>query len=201
MPLPKLKRNCKYPWTRFSEIKSPLPFFICPLYRINPLFALAKKKTSIENVFPTPSNLGNCTKLEPKNSGVEPTGRVSKISHDDPERPGGHLQTNSPGPVGSHTEPLPQGLEKQGLTEFSQNSPVNWASHSHRKDSISGDSHVPPFLHGTLEHGFEPHSWMPSILSTVSSFISWKSTDRLLIFSLRMHPRRPFFVPMFSYTL
>lgn len=71
IPLPRLYRNCTCPRTRAKDIKSPCPFFICPLYRSNPLRTRLKKTISKVNALLTPSSLGNWRKLDPLNSGME----------------------------------------------------------------------------------------------------------------------------------
>lgn len=105
-------------------MKSPLPFFNCPLYSNMPLGALGRKTISIEKVLPAPSSRGNCKKLEPPNSGDDKSEALSKYLQFSPFLPGGHLHTDLPGPMESHTDSALHGLEIHGSTAISQKSPV-----------------------------------------------------------------------------
>lgn len=179
-------------------MKSPLPFFSWPLYKRSPLAVFVRKTISIEKVLPAPSKRGNCRKLEALNSGVDRSEAFSKYSQFSPFLPGGHLHTSLPGPIESQTDPTLQGLERQEFCGVSQKSPVYSVVHSQRNNIESNASHVPPFWQGSLMHGLSPHSCIPSVCITVSSL---NSNGRLPIFSLRMQPRKPLSVPMFSNTL
>lgn len=137
-------------------------------------------------------------KLAPVNKGVEEIETVSRRSQLFPFRPGGHLQTYSPWPVASQYEPCAQGFDMQGSNGVSQNSPVYSRGHSQVKLSVSKGSQIPPFRQGMLEQGLDPHSRTPSILIIKLSLISWKFTERLLIFKRFMQPAKPLLVPMFS---
>lgn len=121
------------------------------------------------------------------------------ISHWLPDRPGGHSQTNDSKWV-LHFEPYWHGLEMQGFSNFSQNSPMKREEHWHWNDSSTAKQ-FPLFWHGDCEQGCWPQSRMPFVFKTQSCWFICNSISCLPIFSFFMQPLKPLSVPIFSYTL